>query len=134
MASRFSDPSWWPTPPPQKAPSATRIVLGSVLPVVAFVGVAAAIWIGGSGHGTTPAATTATPPAPRTAAGAASRESFAECVRALGGSRGSRFGGRFGSGPSEQFREGVAVCRSLLRPSAAPPAPPPTGTAAAPVA
>jgi len=39
MASQFSDPAWWPKPPPQppKPISMTKIVFGTLLPVAALI-------------------------------------------------------------------------------------------------
>ena len=39
MASQFSDPAWWPKPPPQppKAISMTKVVFGTLLPLAALI-------------------------------------------------------------------------------------------------
>jgi hypothetical protein len=39
MASEFSDPAWWPKPPPQppKPISVRKIVVGTILPIIALI-------------------------------------------------------------------------------------------------
>src|SRR5262249_16602956 len=110
MTDRFSDPGWWPTPPPKplQAPSAAKLVFGTILPAVAVVGAVVVLsTIGHSGH-------------------------KLKSMGAGSGFRGGRFGG---GGPSKSFRTAFEVCRSLLathRP--APAAPAPTRTTSVPVA
>lgn len=138
MADRSSDPGWWPTPPPKplKAPSAAKLVFGTILPAVAVVGAVVALsTIGRSSHGAKREA--AAPPAPArvTATQQSRRQAFAECMKSMNAGSGFRGGGRFGGGPSKQFRTAFAVCRSLLTSGAlTPAAPSPTTTTAAPVA
>jgi len=137
VSDRFSDPSWWPQPPPKplKAPSVATLVLGSVVAAIAVVG--AIFWISGSGDSGHKAKSAAAPAAVTVgAADQGSRQAFADCMRSMGA--GSSFGsrGRFGgSRPPKNFREARDVCRSLLQPGRSGPiAPPRTGTAPAPVA
>ena len=137
MSDRFSDPSWWPQPPPKplKAPSAAMLVFGSLVAAVAVVG--ALFWLSGIGHSGHKAKSAADPAAVTVSAAAqGSRQAFAECMRSMGAGSGSPSRGRFGGGgPSKNFREARDVCRSLLQPGEPGPiAPPRTGTAPAPVA
>jgi hypothetical protein len=138
MADRFSDPGWWPTPPPKplKAPSAARLLFGTILPAVAVVGAVVALsTMGHSGHKPKPKEA----PAAAALVGATEqsrRQAFADCMKSMGAGSGFRGGGRFGGGgPSKSFRTAFEVCRSLLAtggPAPAPPAPP--RTTSAPVA
>ena len=138
MADRFSDPGWWPTPPPKplEAPSAAKLVFGTILPAVAVVGAVVALsTIGHSGH--KPKAKEA--PAAATPVGATEqsrRQAFADCMKSMGAGSGFRGGGRLGrGGPSKSFRTAFDVCRSLVATGApAPVAPAPTRTTSAPVA
>jgi hypothetical protein len=138
MADRFSDPGWWPTPPPKplKAPSAAKLVFGTILPALAVVGAVVALsTIGHSSHKAQPKA--AAPVPARVAATEQSRrQAFADCMKSMGAGSGFRGGGRFGGGgPSKSFRTAFDVCRSLLSRGGLQPATPPrTGTTAAPVA
>ena len=55
MSSRFSNPDWWPTPPPKplKAPSVAKLVFGTLVPALAVVGAVVGIsTFGSSGHKT----------------------------------------------------------------------------------
>ena len=55
MSSRFSNPDWWPTPPPKppKAPSVAKLVFGTLIPALAVVGVVVGMsTFAGSGHRT----------------------------------------------------------------------------------
>jgi hypothetical protein len=136
MADRFSDPGWWPTPPPKplKAPSAAKLVFGTILPAVAVVGAVVALsTVGHSGNRPKPKEA----PAAATPVGATEqsrRQAFADCMKSMGA--GAGFRGRFGGGgPSKSFRTAFEVCRSLLATGGpAPAAPTPTRTTAAPVA
>jgi len=138
VSDRFSDPSWWPQPPPKplKAPSVATLVLGSVVGAIAVVG--AIFWISGSGDSGHKAKSAAAPAA--VIVGAADqerRQAFAECMRSMGAGSSFQSRGRFGGGggPSKNFREARDVCRSLLQPGQSGPiAPPRTGPAPAPVA
>jgi hypothetical protein len=139
VPDRFSDPGWWPTPPPKplKAPSAAKLVFGTILPAVAVVGAVVALsTLGHSSHKAKPNA--ASPVAARVGATEQSRrQAFAECMKSMGSGSGFRGGGRFGgSAPSKRFRTAFEVCRSLLSPGGVVPAAPlkRTGTTAAPVA
>jgi hypothetical protein len=137
MADRFSDPGWWPTPPPKplKAPSAARLVFGTILPAVAVVGAVVALsTIGHSGHKPKPKEAPAAA-APVGAAGQSRRQAFADCMKSMGAGSGFGGGGRFGGGgPSKTFRTAFEVCRSLLATGGRAPAPPPARTTPAPVA
>jgi hypothetical protein len=136
-SDRLSDPGgWWPTPPPKplKAPSAAKLVFGTILPAVAVVGAVVALsTIGHSSH--KPEAAAAGPvPARVTATEQSRRQAFRDCMKSLGAGSGFR-GGRFGGGPSKSFRTAYEVCRSLLATAGpAPVAPQRTGTTAPPVA
>jgi hypothetical protein len=139
MGDRFSDPGWWPTPPPKplKAPSAAKLVLG-ILPGIAVVGAVVALsTIGHSGHKAKPKATAAVAATSGGATPPSRRQAFADCMRSMGAGAGFGGGGRFGGGgPSKHFRTAFEVCRSLVSrggPAPAPPAPP-TRTTAVPVA
>jgi hypothetical protein len=138
VADRFSDPGWWPTPPPKplRAPSVAKLVFGTILPGLAVVGAVVALsTIGHSSHkaAAKPSATAAT------SAGATAqsrRQAFADCMKSLGAGP-SYSGGRFGGGgPSKRFRTAFEVCRGLLsRGGPAPVAPAqPTRTTGVPVA
>jgi len=110
---------WFPTPPPKplKAPSAAKLVFGTLVPAVAIVG--AIVWmstIGHSGHKATAAVAPAAAPPAVSAAAQDRRRAFSECMRSLGGGSGFRARGRFGGGgPSKGFRDAFALCRSLLQ-------------------
>jgi hypothetical protein len=142
MPDRLSDSSWFPTPPPKplKAPSATTLLLGTILPAVAVVGAVVALaTVGHSSHKAKPKATA--PVAARLAAAEQSRrQAFADCMKNMGAGSGSgsglRLAGRFGGGgPSKHFRAAFGVCRSLVSSgSLRPAAPSPTATTAPPVA
>jgi hypothetical protein len=138
MADRFSDPGWWPTPPPKplKAPSAAKLVFGTILPAVAVVG--AVVALSTIGHSSDKAKPKAAAPVPvRVGATEQSRrQAFADCMKSMGAGSGFRSGGRFGGGgPSKRFRTAFEVCRSLLSSGTlAPAAPSPTRTTAVPVA
>ena len=138
MADRFSDPGWWPTPPPKPltAPSAAKLVFGTILPAVAVVGAVVALsTIGHSGHKLKPNEA----PAAATPVGATEqtrRQAFAGCMKSMGAGSGFGGGGRFGGrgGPSKSFRTAFEVCRSLLATGGPAPAPPPARTTPPPVA
>ena len=136
MSDRFSDPNWWPQPPPKplKAPSAAKLVFGTLVPAVAVVG--AVVWMSGFGHSGHKAKSAAPLAVTVGAAAEGSRQAFFECMRSAGAGSRSRGGGRFGGGgPSKDFRSALDVCRSLLQPGqSGPVAPPRTGTTPAPVA
>ena len=142
MVDRFSDPGWWPTPPPKplKAPSAAKLVFGTILPGIAVVGAVVALsTIGHSSQKAKPKAAAAAP-ATATSVGATEqsrRQAFADCMKSMDAGSGFRGGGRFGGGgPSKRFRTAFEVCRSLVASGGpAPVAPaPPTRTTAVPVA
>jgi hypothetical protein len=139
LADRFSDPGWWPTPPPKplKAPSAAKLVFGTILPGLAVVGAVVALsTIGHSSHKAKPEA--AAPAATSVGATEQSRrQAFAECMKSMDAGPSFRGGGRFGGGgPSKRFRTAFEVCRSLLSPGSRAPVAPaqPTRTTAVPVA
>jgi hypothetical protein len=118
-----SNPSWFPTPPPKplKAPSAAKLVFGTIAPAVAVVG--AIVWMssGHSGHKATAASAPAAVAV--TAAAQDRREAFRECMRSLGG------------GSSKSLRNAFEVCHSLLRSAPATPvAPSATRRTSAPIA
>jgi len=132
MADRFSDPGWWPTPPPKplKAPSAAKLVVG-IFPGIVVVGAVVALsTIGHSGDKAKPKATAA---AAATSVGETARsrqEAFTDCMKTMGAGGGFRGGGRFGGGgPSKRFRTAFQVCRSLVSRGPAPAAPAPRTTA-----
>jgi hypothetical protein len=139
VSSRWDDPSWWPKPrrrdkPP---PSATKLFVGTLLPIFAIAGLVIALT--GFKHSEKPTGRAAV--THQTTTGPVDpREAFRECMQSAGaGSRrgGSRFGGRFGGGargPSEKYMQAFAVCRSLLQTGSAPPPPASTGPATPPVA
>jgi len=138
MSSRFSNPDWWPTPPPKplKAPSVAKLVFGTLVPALAVVGAVVGIsTFGSSGHKTK---TTAAEPIALGIGSARDdrRQALQECMKNMGASTGARGGGRFGGGgPSKSFRDAFDVCRSLVETGgAAPILPRRTGTTAAPVA
>jgi len=135
MSSQFSDPNWWPKPPPVKVPSTAKIVFGTIVPVVVAAGLVIALLT--APHGSPPAKTTAVRAAlagPESAAEAEAsrRVAFAQCLKGMGAGSSSGFGrrGRFGrTGPSQSFRDAFDVCRSLLQSGGLDPSPPaPTRT------
>jgi hypothetical protein len=139
MASRFSDPNWWPTPPPERPASVSKIMIGTVLPLLAIIGAVAAVLTfdhkGSDAAGPVPAGAVTAQTRTVSRGEGDRRAAFAECLRSVAGSGGNSVGGRFGrTGPSAQFRRAVDVCRSLLQPNAAPAAPPAPTSGAAPVA
>lgn len=138
MSSRFSNPDWWPTPPPKplKAPSVAQLVFGTLVPALAVVGVVVGIsTFGGSGPTTT---TTAAGPVALGIGSARDdrRQAFRECMKNMGAGSGTRGSGRFGGGgPSKNFRDVFSVCRSLVETGGpAPVVPRRAGTTDAPVA
>jgi len=137
MPSRFDDPNWWPTPPPQKATSGSKLVLGTIVPLLVIGGVVIAITLGRS-HSEPKAATATAPVTTAPVVASASpqdrRQAFRECMQNAG-SPTSGFG-RF-SQPSQKFRQAFEVCRSLIGGRRPPPTPQPqtaTTPATAPVA
>jgi hypothetical protein len=131
VAGGLSDPSWWPTPPPRPAPSASKLVTGFIVPVVVAAGLVLVLTaLGRSGnHAQSPSAAAPAAqhvPAVKSAPSAQARfrETFRECVRSAGGGgTASPFRSRFGGGPSTRLREAYAICRSVLDPHAVAPAP-----------
>jgi hypothetical protein len=140
MPGSFSDPNWWPTPPPKplRAPSAPRLIFGTVVPVLAVVGAIFAMsGFGHSGHNRKQARAGAPPVALRVgASGHDRRQAFQQCLKSMGAGSGFGGGGRFGGGgPSKSFRTAFDVCRSLLQTGGlAPVAPKRTATTPAPAA
>jgi hypothetical protein len=142
MAGGLSDPSWWPTPPPQPAPSASKLVSGFVLPVAVAAAVVLALTaLGRSGnHERAPSAAAPVAqhvPAARSAPSAQARyrEAFRDCLRSAGGGGGASPAlSRFGGGPSTRLREAYAICRSVLDPRGVAPAPSTPRTPTPPVA
>ncbi len=131
MSSRWDDPNWWPAPRRQQKPppSASKLLFGTLLPVVAVAGLLIALTgFKHSGHQAQGSAATA---AHQVVTGPVDpRQAFEECMRSAGAGGGSRFGGgRFGGGPSQKFRQAFEVCRSLLQSSGVPLTPLPTTTA-----
>jgi len=113
---------WFPAPPPRplKAPSALKIAAVIALACAAAGGVAV-MSLTSHGHATPKAAT---PAALARGAGethAAREQGLASCMRSIGGTRSAS---PFSRGPSKQLRNAFAICRSLLRPPAAPPSVP----------
>jgi hypothetical protein len=138
-SDNFSDPNWWPTPPPKplRAPSAAKILLVVLLAAAGGGGIYAATRLSPS-HSPSHTATVPAAPAPDVRVGAAAqddREAMRQCLRSLGAGSGSAFGSRFGGGgPARGEREAFAVCRSLLQPDRARTATQPTATIAPPAA
>ena len=136
MSDRLSDSSWFPQPPPKplKATSAATLLFACVIFAVAVAG--AVFWLtdNQSGKKAEPvaaaaAAVTASPGVQGT------RQAFADCMRSMGAGSGFQGRGRFSRGPSKNYRDAFAVCRSLVQPQqSGPVSPPRTGTAPAPVA
>jgi hypothetical protein len=134
--------SWFPEPrrrdkPP---PSAAKLLLGTLLPVVALAGLVVALT--GFRH-TSPTAAGKTVSTAQVTTDVSSRQAFNDCMRSAGaGSRGrsSGFGGgRFAPRPDMiKIRQAFAICRSILQNGTAPTAPgvpfTPTTPAAPPVA
>ena len=133
-SDNFSDPNWWPTPPPKplQAPSALKILLVVLLAAAVGGGIYASMRLTGSSpsHTTTVSDTPAS--VVRSGAGADDRRAMAQCLQSVGGGGGART--RFGSGPSKSAREAFAVCRSLLQPGRVPVQTQPTATVAPPAA
>jgi hypothetical protein len=140
VSGRWDDPNWWPArrKPQKPPPSASKLVLGTLLPIVAVAGlVIAATGFRHSGH--TAQGTTAPVSATQgvTTAPADPQQAFEDCMRSAGVGHRSGFG-RFG-GPSrdevQKLQAAVAVCRSILQGGNAPTAPPATtGPVTPPVA
>jgi len=134
--------SWFPEPrrkdkPP---PSAAKLLLGTLLPVVALAGLVVALT--GFRH-TSPTAAGKTVSTVQVTTDVSPREAFNDCMRSAGaGSRGrsSGFGGgRFAPRPDmNKIRQAFAICRSILQNGTAPTDPSvpitPTTPAAPPVA
>jgi hypothetical protein len=141
MSGRFSDPNWWPTPPPKppKAPSEMKLVFGTLVAALVVVGAFVALsGFGHSGHKAKTAAAAA-PAAPVAvgvdAARAERRQALQQCLKSMGAGSGPRGGGRFGGGgPSKSFRNAYDVCRSLLQPNDLVPAAPRRTSTTAPIA
>jgi hypothetical protein len=122
-SDNFSDPNWWPTPPPKplQAPSALKILLVVLLAAAVGGGIYASTRLShSSSH------TTTVPGTPD------ERQSMAQCLRSVGGGSGFEARTRFsGRGPSSTARQAFAVCRTLLQPDRRLPiAPQPTTTVA----
>ena len=115
MSSRFSDPDWWPTPPPKppKAPSVAKLVFGTLIPALAVVGVVVGMsTFAGSGHRTK---TTAAAPVVLGIGSAREdrRQAFQDCMKNMGAGSSSR-GGRFGAAGRRRASAIRNVCRSLV--------------------
>ena len=110
------------------------MLLGTLLPVLAVVGLVLAIT--GFRHSDTKAAAPAVTTAKVTTGPVDPRQAFNDCMRNAGVSRSSGVGGRFGSRPNlQKFRQAFEICRSITQTGAAPSVPvAPTTTAAPPVA
>jgi hypothetical protein len=137
MSSRDGS-SWFPEPrrkdkPP---PSAAKLLLGTLLPVVAVAGLVVALT--GFRHTNNTPAAKAVSTAQVTTGPVSSREAFNDCMRSAGagGGRRSGFGGgRFSPRPDmNKYRQAYAICRSILQSGTAPSGPltPSTTTAPAP--
>ena len=135
MSSNWSDPNWWPAPrrPPKPPPSASKIVLGTLLPIAAIAGLVIALTgfrhSDNATHGRTKA------PAAVTTGPVDARQAFEDCMRSAVGSRPSGFG-RFGGPSRDQIQKeqaAFAVCRTILQ-GGAPSAPTTTAPTAPPVA
>jgi hypothetical protein len=114
-------------------PPASKLLLGTLLPILAVVGIVLAIT--GFRHSDTKAAGPAVSTAQVTTGPVDPRQAFDDCMRNAGVSRGSRVG-RFGSRPNlQKFRQAFEICRSITQNGAAPSVPiAPTTTAAPPIA
>ena len=139
----FSDPNWWPTPPPQKATPTAKLVTTGIVSVVVVAGVVALL-VGMHGHkgnaakeGVKMAAYAScvrSHGGPSQDCAQAEGDAFRECLHNAGYGGRSGFG-RFGgvSGPSSGYRQAVQDCQSELelasRVGPSPPAPTTTGSA-----
>lgn len=130
-SDNFSDPNWWPTPPPKplQAPSALKIVLVVLLAAAVGGGIYASMRLWHPSSHTPPVSGTPARIVPA-GAGGDDRRAMAQCLQSVGG--GGRT--RFGSGPSRGARDAFAVCRSLLQPGRVPVETQPTATVAPPAA
>ena len=137
MSSRDGS-SWFPEPrrkdkPP---PSAAKLLLGTLLPVVAVAGLVVALT--GFRHPGNTAAGKTVSTAQVTTGPVDPRQAFNDCMRSAGaGNRGRRSGfggGRFSPRPDfNKIRQAYAICRSVLQNGTAPaPLTPTTSTTPAP--
>jgi len=128
--------NWFPEPRRKQKPPppASKLLLGTLLPVLAVVGIVVALTgFRNSGHTAAGPAVTTTQV---TTVPVDPRQAFNDCMRSAGaGGRSSGIGGRFGSRPNaNRFRQAFEICRSILRSGTAPGAPltPSATTAPAP--
>lgn len=140
----MGDTSWFPKPRPKpvpKPPSMNRLLVGTLLPVVAIAGIIVALSSSHS-HPSTKTGPTSTLTSRQQSAAdqaASQRAAFESCMKSMGaGGGGGRGGfGRFGGGVSRsainKLRQAQAACEAILNPSQAPP-PARTGTGTPPVA
>jgi hypothetical protein len=122
VSDRFSDPGWWPTPPPRPQQPLGSQVAGWFLPLLAVGGIVVGLTLLlNPHHGATHQATShgctqatvgcgAAAPAPGPAVpqsrAQAPRQAFNDCMRQNGG----------GSRSSGHARDAFAICRSLVGP------------------
>jgi len=138
----MGDTSWFPKPrakPVPKPPSMTRLLAGTLLPVVAIAGVVVAL---STSHSHAPSKTSSKAAAvttgPQNAVNVAAerRAAFEACLKnmGVGGGGGRGFGGRFGGfggGSASKLRQAFDICNTLAQ-EAGSPAPAPTQTGSAP--
>jgi hypothetical protein len=136
VSDRFSDPSWWPTPPPRPQQPLGSQVAGWLLPLLAVGGLVVGLTLllnphHGTTHQPTPhgcaqgaggcgaAAPASAPAVPQSQA---QRQALNDCMRQNGG------GGR-----SSHARDAFALCRGLVGPGRGQTTPlAPTSTTASP--
>ena len=98
MAAQFSDPAWWPKPPPAppKPISPMKIVFGTVVPAIALVGLVIFIVTQSRGHGSSVSTSR-------------SLAAFDSCAKAHGVAPGEQLSGAKG-------RQVLEACRDKLPP------------------
>ncbi len=159
MASQFSDPEWWPKPPPKppRPISIWKVVFGTLVPAVAVIAGAAFVVTqrsGSSAGSPCPAATSAAAP---TAGGPVAPRGPQACAPARPPGTGTgRFGGdgpgqvafescirsataglspgSFRHGHGDAIRNAYEVCQTLIQGSGTAPLEPGTTTATPPAA
>jgi len=139
MTDRFSDPAWWPKPRPRPQQPLGGQIVWMLVPLLAIGGAVVALTLIFAPHHTTPARAPHAQPEPTTAVQAKSRaqsarEELASCLREAGVGSGGGGVGLLRRVPSEQSREAMDVCRSVLRSGVNPRTPAPASAATLPVA
>jgi len=140
----MGDTSWFPKPRPKpvpKPPPMSRLLVGTLLPVVAIAGLIVALSSSHSHQGTKTGTTSTLSGRQQSAANAAASEraAFDSCMKSMGAGGGGRGGfGRFGGGVSRsamqnqlnKLRQAQAACNAILNGGPAPgPAPAQAGGA-----